>query len=476
MEHAHHHQHEAVIDPVDADETQRLRDEAAKAGSTPVGYFLGKAVDAATQRERDYWLGRVDSARYMAKRQAWRDRMTEKARLNAEAEEQLVGTEASLELVRMVGNAVVLRLVPGTHEPSGYSLVSRLADEEATTGHGPPMFGQWVVQDLRMDEEHEFAVVSEGDGGQQVMGPWLEVVIGEESTDDIQAAQQAEAERQYEEHEAAQAEAQRQHSANVAKQRIERQKEIEEQIEAARIKRAEIERNRLRRMEERKRGLEKLPHTAPRHMQLNLRDQNMDDMTLDISFVRGTERPQLYQFQVNGTVLGYPPDGRYSGGKPESHVYRRSVQVPRGAVTTLRVYGVTPHGDAGEELVIDVPDELRYTAVAGRLVSGDVGDGRFGFAARTFRNWGVTEVEGRLSVAGITGVLALFEAKPGNGSGCVWVVAAHDMLKEISVGGIRTRVRPVTYQRGAGYLYRGEPTEWPPRSAREAGVGVTITL
>lgn len=465
-------------DPVDPDVTARLRAEAHEEGDTPIGYFLSRAAEAATQTERSYWMGRVDGARYFAARQEARDDLADRARENMEAEARLLGTEAAVVIVRTVGNAVVLRLIPGDRQPGGgYSLIRRKSGETATTGYGAPQqltdYSQWVVQGLERDTAHEFAVVSEdGATSHEVTGPWSLVRIGSVSTADVQADAEAEADQQYREAEAAEAERQRQHSEKVARERAARAAAIKEQEAAAAAERERLERDRLQREEIRKRALEELPLVTPREVQMQLRDQNLPTITMDISFRRGAKMAKLYQFKVNGSVLGY--SGEWDGVKPDSHIYRRSVELPRDKTSEVVVYGVTEHGDADVTRTLYVPRSLSYQSASGVLVSGDVGGGRLGFAVRTFENWHVTEVGGRLDIAQQTGVTALFES--AGTSGILWVVAAHNRVSAVLIEGLRTDVSPISYVQGAGHLYRGVPASWPSRGERRRGATVTVEV
>ena len=470
------HEHMPVADPVDRAQTERLRRDAREAGSTSVGYFLGKAAEAPTQKERTYWLNRVDSALYFEARAKYREYLDARTRESLDADRRLVGTEATLVADRIVGNAVVLRLVPGLSTPAGgYSLVRRLAGKTGLTGYGADRNGQWVVQKLQSNATHEFAVVSQDTTAREITGPWLSVVIGTVTTREIQAGQEAEAKRQYEAAEAAEREKQRLHSERVARERRERAEAIERQKEEARVNRERMERQRIEREETHRKAVERLPFTAPRLMQFNLRDQNLPGMTLDISFRRGEDTCQMFLFKVNDTVLGDPPDGSYSGRKNPNHVYRRSVQLPRGRTSTVQVYSVTPHGNAGDPVEIVVGNSLDYRPGSGLLEFGELGGGRFGFAARTFKDWGVFSPGGRYSVAGETGTLALYESAPGDGNGILWFVSARPDVQSISIDGRRIHLERLTFRQGAGYLYRGAPPiAWPSREERIAGVGVSI--
>lgn len=459
---------------MDPAETKRLGEEALEHRGSPLGYFLAKAVESVTQRERSYWLARVDGARYMLARQEARDDLANRARENMEAEARLIGTEATLELVRTVGNAVVLRLVKGEKEPGGgYSLIRRKAGETGTTGYGAPSNDQWVIQGLQLDTAHEFAVVSEDfDQHKQLTGPWHSVPIGNVSTGVVQQQEQEEADRQYREAEEAEAERQRLHEERMERERQETAQRIKDQEAAAAAERARLAREQKERAEAREAALRNLPLVAPREMQMHLRDQGLPTMTLDVSFRRGERMPKYYKFELNDSVLGY--SGEYDGVKPQSHIYRRMIELPRGQESKLLVAGVTEHGDAGEPAFIRVPFELTYRSDTGVLISADVGGGRYGFAARRFSNWHLANIDGRLDIAQQTGVTALWEST--GAGGIMWVVAAHDRIEWVAIDGVRTLLTQLAYNRGIGYLYRGVPESWPSRDQRRRGVSVEVSV
>lgn len=486
--HDHDHDHDEEIAspvvrgiPVDPEETARLKAEATEAGATPVGYFLGRAVDAETTYKRAYWMRRVDGARALEKRQEALEYLDQRARENVEADARLQGTEAELEVARVVGDAVILVLLPGEKSPGKYTLVSRLQGETGLTGHGADIGGRWVVRGLRQDAVNEFAVVSEDvKTGKELTGPWVGVPVGNVTLEAVNKAEEAEARRASEEAAAAEAEKQRQHEELAAQRRAAHQEQIKAQeAEAARV-REQMARDLKERMIAHQKALERLPMAAPRHIQYHLRDQGAAGMSLDISFMRGPVRAEIFQFQVNGTVLGYPPDGRYGGGKPTDHVYRRSVVVPRGQTTVVKVYAWTRHGTAGEAHEIHVPRQLTYESDEGMLECASVGggeNGRIGFAARTFRHWGVTQPAGRYAAAGTTGLLALYEAAPSNGSGVMWVVMAHEQkLQMVVLDGVEFFPEFLGHTPGAGYLYRAANEQWPSREDRKDGIPLEIVF
>ena len=367
MAHHDHHNHEhgpsVQGSPVDPEETKRLRAEALAAGTTKVGWALGKAADAKTQYRRTFWLGKVDSARYMEVRAKAREKLSRTARRNMEADARLLGTEAEVNHKRTVGNAVVLVLVLGDKAPAGFTLIRRISGETGTEDHGPPRAGQWVVQGLRMNVVHEFAAVShDGPTAKSVNGPWIAVPIGKVSTKKIQDAEKAEAIREHQEREAAEREKERQHAEEAARRRREQEEARRKQEEAARKDRERREREWERKKAAHEKAKSELHLVGPRDLKTELRDRGLPLMDMDITFKRGKKAPDIYQFQLNGTVLGYYPDGRHSGRKRADHVYRRTVQVPRGQTTILHVYGVTKHGDGGEPIEVKVPKSLKQQA------------------------------------------------------------------------------------------------------------------
>ena len=355
----HHHQHAPPADPVDASETRRLADEATANQGTPTGYFLAKAAEATTQRARTYWLGRVDSARYFAAREKARDYLDERARENAEADTRLMGAEATVEVARIVGNACVLKLVPGVKAPGAFSLLRRVAGETGTEGYGAPRGTQWVVQGLRMSVVHEFAVVSEDTGGHaQVTGPWLAVPIGPVSTDAIQAAERAAADQAYREREEAEAARAREHSERVAANRAQHADALREQQAQADIDNARRERERIEREEAHRKAVAELPLVRPRDTGVRLQGLPDGRVLAHIEFTRGTKRPMFYKVEVDGTVLGDDPGGQWSGRKPDGHRYTRTVEVPKGRDVVIVIAGVTNHGDGEHRFTIPVPADL----------------------------------------------------------------------------------------------------------------------
>ena len=359
--HAHDHKHylPPESDPVDPAVTLELESDPLFASSTPIGYFLQKAAKSPTQTERTYWLGRVDSARYFAARDDTQDYLDQRAKENAEADARLFGTEASLITIKIVGNAVILQLVSGENVPAKFTLVRRLQGQTGTTGYGPPNGDQWVVQGLDTDSVHEFAVVSEdGFSAKEVIGPWLAVPIGNVTTIEIQDTQRANAQQQYDENEAAERERERIAQEAADTRREQRRQDIAAQEEAARIERAKMDQGIAERQQIHDDAVEELPLIAPRDVKFHLRDLGKAGMVADITFRRGKKKCQLFQFKVNGTVLGYFPDGRHSGRKSEDHIYERTVTVIRGQKNTIQIYGVTAHGNSGDEQLLDVPNEL----------------------------------------------------------------------------------------------------------------------
>lgn len=374
MEHHDHapaHLQHAEADPVDPDQTARLlalSGEPEHAG-TPIAYFLSEAAAARTRYARRYWLRRVEGAEHNLERAKGRERLAAAARRSLEAWEETAGTEAQLSVDRIVGNSVVLRLIPGLKRPTGhYSLERRRAGERGTTDEGRPREWKgshfWTVQQLDMGAVHEFAVCSNHDGGHAwVTGPWLAVPIGTVSTKTIQDADAAEAARERDEAFAQAAE----HTARVQRERVERAEALEAQGEAARAANERREAEIAAKMELHRQAVEELPQCAPRDMTVNIRKAGKM-LLADIRFKRGLKAPDIYQFKVNGTVLGYFPDGRHSGRKPLDHVYERTVELPQGVVSRVEVYGVTKHGDASvAQEVSDESEAPRMTRITGAV-------------------------------------------------------------------------------------------------------------
>ena len=345
--------------PVEPKETRRLYEELQTTEDSIVKYFLDKAAEAQIQYDRVYWLRRVDGAKYNAQLEANRARLTQRAIENMEAENRLSGTEGSLNLERTVGNAVVLSLILGVKAPpGGYSLVRRTAGETGTEGYGAPRGIQWVVQNLKMNSIQEFAVVSnDNQTAKSVVGPWLSVPIGNISTDQIQAAEEARAQQEYEANEAEQAQRAKEYSEQVAQRREDRAEALREQQAQADIDNAQREQKIEEQRIAHEKAVSELHLVAPRDMEIQLRDTGAG-IVADIKFKRGKKAPDFYQFVVNGNVLGYYPDGRHSGRKSEDHIYERSVLVIPGIDNRIYVYGSTPHGDGGNPITIPVPKSL----------------------------------------------------------------------------------------------------------------------
>lgn len=358
MGHDHANEVEGVaVDPI---ETAHLRNEARQAGATPVGYFLGMAADAETQYVRAYWLRRVDGARHLAERKAARATLDETAIRNMEADKRLEGTEASLEVVRIVGNACILQRVHGAYpSPGGYTLISRIAGETETHGWGRETYpGHWVPQGLRMNVVYEFAMVSHDNvTGKEVTGPWVSVPVGTLSTADIHRAEKARAQAEYEAREREQAERAAENAAANEQRHREYHEGLREQQEQADRDNAERERQRIERERIHAEAVAELPKVAPRNVSGKFRALGVTGMLLDLRFQRGEKAPNIYQFKIAGTVIGYYPDGRHSGRKPERHIYERTVDVSHlcGQRIEVHIYGVTDHGDGGEPFMLDVP-------------------------------------------------------------------------------------------------------------------------
>ena len=355
MEHHDHDHHFEPAAKVDPDQTARLKVLALDHEGTPLAHFAYQAAKAPTPYARAYWVRRLEGAEHAMERAEGRERLAQAERASLERWERTAGTEASLALDRVVGNGVVLKLVPGLKRPTGgYSLVRRRAGETRGTGEGRPQPDgegglQWVVQDLPLGEVAEFVAVSEDESGHaEVTGPVLAVPIGDVSTDVINAAAAAEAKREHDEAEAAAAE----HTARVQRERIEHAEALQAQGEAARAANERREAEIAAKMELHRQAVEDLPKCAPRELNYKVRALPGGAVVCDVSFRRGLLAPDIYQFALNGSVLGYYPDGRHSGRRAPDHLYQRSIEIPPGRTSRIRVYGVTKHGDA--EVAFDV--------------------------------------------------------------------------------------------------------------------------
>ena len=354
-------EHKTKYGEVDPTETASLQAEAEAEGSTPVGYFLTKAAASDTQSEREYWLGRVDSARYFEALERNRARLDASAVRNMDAERRLRGAEATLMLERTVGNACVLKLLRGERvPPGGYRLIRRKAGEIGTEGFGGVDYpGHWVVQGLEMNVIHEFAVVSENDvTAHSVQGPWLAVPIGSVSTQAIQAAERERAEVQYAANEAAEAERQRQHSVEVAQRRKNRRDAERQQAEQARIENARREREWAEKKAAHEKAVKELPLVRPQDIGVRLQGLPDGRVLAHIHWTRGQKKPLFYKMKVDGTVLGDDPGGQWSGGKPAGHRYTRTVEVPKGRAVKVTIAGVTNHGDGDISFPIKAPADL----------------------------------------------------------------------------------------------------------------------
>ena len=360
----HHHEHEPPVpdrsgDKVDPDQTERLLALAGEHPGTPLAHFAFQAAKAAKPYDRAYWLRRVEGAEHNAERARAKAKLAAAERDALERWERTAGTEAELNVRRVIGNGVVLGLVPGMKRPTGgYSLTWRRQGETRGTGEGRPIPDgkgghQWVVQGLPLGEVVEFTAVSEDESGYtEVTGPVLAVPIGVVTTAAVNAAAAAEAKREHDEAEAAAAE----ETARVQRERLERAEALQAQGEAARAANVRREAEALHRRKVHREAVAELPRCAPRELSYKLRDTK-GPLLCDITFRRGLKAPDIYQFRVNGTVLGYFPDGRHSGRKPPDHLYRRTVEIPRGRPSRIEVYGVTRHGNAEGGLVIGEPDQ-----------------------------------------------------------------------------------------------------------------------
>ena len=266
-----------------------------------------------------------------------------------EAEQALVGTESTVEINRIVGDAVVLDLVQGAKQADRYTLISRRLGETGITGHGVCTYGNsWVIQNLPMNAVTEFAVVSEHENGrQQIQGAWLSVPIGNVSLEEInqQEAEKAKAERDA-------AFAAREAEVQAAYDRIAAHMEAlnRQQAEAERMN-AERERELATKMREHEIAVAKLPETVARNVRLTVRPHTDTTLLADIRWQRGIRGCNHYKFEMNeATVLGHL--GEWGGRKPATHEYLRTLTLPLGVQTVIDITPVTEHGDGPSARVI----------------------------------------------------------------------------------------------------------------------------
>lgn len=346
---SHHDHHESSVEGVNSAETEKLKKEAKEAGSTSVGYFLGKAAESQTQKERDFWLGKVDSARYFAERKKVKEKLSASAIRNMEADIRLMETESSLELVRTVGNACVLKLIKGKKEPTdGWRLQS------GGTDYGRPMGNQWVVQNLKMDVTYHFHVSSEdAESGKNVTGPVLEVPIGNVSTAEINKKQKEQAEAEHAAREAARLAKEKELEEQRAAERAAQAEAIKRQEAEAAKERAEMDKRIKDQKEAHDKAVRELPLTGPQNLKIKVKG-----LRAKISFEAGSKRCLFFRFTLNGSVLGAPPDGRYNG-KRAGHKYRRTVVLNEGT-NTIEVASVTNHGDHEETRTVEAAKKKRW--------------------------------------------------------------------------------------------------------------------
>ena len=337
--------------------TIQLRKEAEENIGTSLGYFLHKAAECETQSERSYWLNRVDSAKYMAARQVARDKLSESARRNIEADEKLFGTEAELEVKRVVGNAVVLQLLPGQKEPDKYSLVRRKFGEQSTEGYSAPRGNQWVIQNLQMNTLHQFAVVSElSSHNKQITGPWIDVSIGNVDAQSIYNEELRKEKERYRKSEEAEAEKQRLHDERMRKQREDHNEQLKRQREQAKIERDKAEKLRIEREKEYERQMADLHKIKPTLTNFYFTDKWPDSptMMLHIEYIRGEKMAKKFFTKLNGTVYGEAHDGVVA----KDFVMKKDLPVPRGTTAHLELYGWNQWGRATVERDIEVPQSL----------------------------------------------------------------------------------------------------------------------
>ena len=176
-----------------------------------------------------------------------------------------------------------------------------------------------------------------------------------------------------------------------------------------------------------------------------------------------------------GHVLGLGHPGPYDGTRPDSPMFTEDT-----STNTIMSYFGPSTGKLGpaDRLAI----EMLYGSAtpvteesATRLVSVDIGGGRFGFTSKKLPQWGVTIVGGDLTDAAENGIVALFESAPGN-PGIGWLVT--DRLVDRPVIGINGRDASFMYASTSGnhHLYRAERgiVSWPSRPDRALGIDIEL--
>lgn len=381
MNHEHNHEHipeevfrEVSRDPVDPTETERLKTQAFKAGSASEGYFLQQAANSKTKYERAYWMRRVEGARHNIERQKARDKLAAATQRNLDADMRLEGTERSLEIVRIVGNAAVLKaakLFPGENlkdakqAPGGYSLVGRIAGRkgEFAWGNRKPLknCNSLVVHGMQKNMLYEFCLVSNDDQtAKESRGPWLDVRFGSVDLNAINRKREEEARAEYLANESEEQRKIRESKAAAFARNRKAQEQLQEQQKQADLDNARRERERIEREKAHEKAVKELPLTAPREVRHYLDQYNH----LVVSFRRGVKRCLHYRFTLNGSVMGDPPDGSYSGSKAASHRYERKITLRPGE-NTLEIAAVTNHGDSPETVIqVTKPSAESYQPTA----------------------------------------------------------------------------------------------------------------
>lgn len=134
---------------------------------------------------------------------------------------------------------------------------------------------------------------------------------------------------------------------------------------------------------------------------------------------------------------------------------------------------------------VEVPEQQQAApednaATPRRFVSGEIGGGRYGFSSITSRPWVISQTGGSLDRADADGILACYEAKPGQGNGAGWIATrAGVQVNALHINGERVPFRRVGETSDGGerrWLYKADPgtVPWPDRDARAGGIEVVI--
>lgn len=162
-------------------------------------------------------------------------------------------------------------------------------------------------------------------------------------------------------------------------------------------------------------------------------------------------------------------------------------KTPKGAFLILSCDTLDgDHNEAAIRSLLDdvsaldiAPEEDAPQAAANlRYVAGEVGGGRFGFASETNEGFAVSQVGGSLEGAAAGGIYGLYEARPGNGTGALWLVTRpYVKVAAVHVGDDKDWVERKV-QGSERWLYHVEAGDvaWPSRYARVGGIMVGIEL